>query len=288
MIKPQYTEIKYVEAKGMNYFLAKNGEYAAAFAVDGTQLINGETFSVIWFDTEKSQFVAAQGKRKCYFSKDGTLISDNSLDIEQDKFITIADDYFERGKYKAAAKNYGYAINIKPTASLYFNRGVSYYNMESYDDAIRDFRLCLDNNPSKNLISRSLNLIDKAETYQLQKEQRRTQIADAIFGLVLTGANMYFQVQTQKQRAKYSTGSLSAGSSYSNKAGEGNFTSSSSYSDSNQCPSLRVNRGKWYCANTGRCAMCGGDGFMDDNLGGGTNRHVCTLCGGNGKCKYCQ
>lgn len=288
IINPQYSGIDFKRTSGMDYFLSSNGEFTAVFSVDGTQLINGETFSNIYYDEKKSQFIAIQGNRKCYFSKDGILLSDNALDIEQDKYISLADDYFERGKYRAAAKNYGLAINIKPTASLYFNRGVSYYNMNKYNEAIADFRLCLDNNPSKYLITRSHELIDKAEEYQFKKEQNRAQMASAIFGLVLTGANAYFQIQAQKQRAKYT----SYGTSYSSSAISTTDTdegmSSHTSTSSNQCPSLKVNRGKWYCANTGQCGMCGGDGLMDDNLGGGVNRHKCTLCGGSGKCKYCQ
>lgn len=30
------------------------------------------------------------------------------------------------------------------------------------------------------------------------------------------------------------------------------------------------------------------NGWMDDQLGQGANRYKCTLCGGSGKCKYCQ
>lgn len=54
------------------------------------------------------------------------------------------------------------------------------------------------------------------------------------------------------------------------------------------CPSLYKNNGKWFCVNTGKCGMCGGDGLMDDMFGQGPNSLKCTLCGGTGKCKYCQ
>lgn len=289
IIAPQYTSITFTKFKDNSaFFYAKNGVFTAVFTIDGVQLINGETFSNIWYDEGKSQFIATQGKRKCYFSKDGMLLSDNALDIEQDKYISLADDYFEKGKYKSAAKNYGLAINLKPTASLYFNRGVSYYNMNKYNNAISDFKSCLDNNPSQHLITRSLELIDKAEEYQFQKEQNRAQIANAIFGIALTGANMYFQAQAQKQRTKYtSQGTTSSPKAYSSSEDDED-SSTPTGSSSKQCPSLKVNRGKWYCANTGVCAMCGGDGLMDSEFGEGANTLKCTLCGGSGKCKYCQ
>ena len=288
IIEPQYTSILFKRAKNKDYFAATNGEFVALFDVDGTQLINGETFSKIFYDEKKSQFIATQDKRTCIFSIDGTLLSDNALDIEQDKYISLADDYFERGKYKSAAKNYGLAINIRPTASLYFNRAVSYYNMNKYYDAISDFKSCLNNNPSKHLTTRSLELIDKAEEYQIQKEERQNQVVSAIFGLVLTGANAYYQIQAQKQRTKYTSQGLHTSSDYNYSIESSDSYSSTSSTHTQDCPSLKVSRGRWYCANTGRCGMCGGDGLMDGGIAGGANSLKCTLCGGSGKCKYCQ
>lgn len=288
IIEPQFTEIEFRRQRGKDYFYAVSDDYASVFNTDGTRLINGETFSTIIYDEEDSQFVATQGSRICYFTKDGILLRDNYLDIERDKYISIADSYFEEGKYRRAAKNYGLALNIAPTPSLYFNRGVSYYNMGKYNDAISDFRLCLENNPSKNLHVRSLELIDKAEEYQLQKEQRNANIASAIFGLVLTGANMYFQSQIQN---KYNRSNTSYNSkTYSPSDTDADYDDDNdiklSNSASKDCPSLKVNHGKWFCANTGECGMCGGDGLMDNPFGLPDDK--CTLCGGTGKCKYCQ
>lgn len=289
IIEPQFTGIVFKRQKGKDYFYAENGGYAAVFNTDGTQLINGETFSSIIYNENESQFIAMQGKRKCHFTKDGVLLRDNSLDIEQDKYISLADSYFEEGKFGQAAKNYGLAIDIEPRPSLYFNRGVSYYNAAKYDEAILDFKLCLENNPSKNLRIRSLELIDKAEEYQIQKERRRTNIANAIFGLVLTGANMYFEIQQQKQHNKYSASRSNGNSHSSSNSSEnnsGNDDTLSPTSTNKPCPSLKANRGKWYCANTGECGMCGGTGLMDNPMGLPDDK--CTLCGGTGKCKYCQ
>ena len=289
IISPLYTGIDFKRAKNKDYFLASNGEFIAVFNTDGTQLINGETFSYIWYNQETSQFIATHGKRRCTFSKDGTLLTDNALNIERDKYIDLADAYFEKKKYKSAAKHYGLAIDIEPSASLYFNRGVSYYNTSNYYDAIADFRRCLDNNPSKSLMARALELMDNAEEYQLQKEQRNEQIGQAIFGLVLTGANMYFQAQAKKQRTKYtSRGSSSTNSSDYSEDDEYSGGTTSTSSSSRNCPSLKVARGKWYCCNTGECGMCNGDGLMASTIGGLGEQLKCTLCGGSGKCKYCQ
>lgn len=63
--------------------------------------------------------------------------------------------------------------------------------------------------------------------------------------------------------------------------------SSSSNSTTADCPSLKVNNGNWYCANTGKCGMCNGTGSVSDGFGQST-KHKCTLCNGSGKCKYCS
>ena len=133
-----------------------------------------------------------------------------------------------------------------------------------------------------------MELIDKAEEYQIQKEERQNQVVSAIFGLVLTGANAYYQIQAQKQRTKYTSQGLHTSSDYNYSIESSDSYSSTSSTHTQDCPSLKVSRGRWYCANTGRCGMCGGDGLMDGGIAGGANSLKCTLCGGSGKCKYCQ
>lgn len=284
IVEPNYSSIKYKHTKTKDYFLAQNDKYQAIYNIDGTQLINGETFVWITYDETKEIFTAINGTRTCKFSKEGTFLSDNSLDILQDKYVSIADDYFERKKYKLAAENYGLAISVKPTASLYFNRGVSYYNSGKYEDAIPDFYNCLNNNPSKTLRIRSLNLIDNSRDLIDQKEQRGNQIASAILGLALNGANLFFQSKMNKSRkASINNSYRSNGGNYSDDEENQQTTSSSG---NGSCPSLRIHNGKWYCGNTGKCGMCNGDGLMDDGIK--VNQFKCTLCGGTGVCKYCK
>lgn len=74
-------------------------------------------------------------------------------------------------------------------------------------------------------------------------------------------------------------------SSYSSTSSSRSTTTTTRKQD---CPSLKVSSGKWYCANTGKCGMCGGDGRMDGSFGQGANSLKCTLCNGSGKCKYCH
>ena len=80
----------------------------------------------------------------------------------------------------------------------------------------------------------------------------------------------------------------SSSSSSSSSSGSSYGTGGSTSTRKKDCSSLRVNGGKWYCANTGKCGMCGGDGRMDGSYGSGANSLKCTLCNGTGKCKYCH
>ncbi len=102
-----------------------------------------------------------------------------------------------------------------------------------------------------------------------------------------TGGNMDYLLNPYYAAAQTTAnGGYSTGSSTSSQ-----YSSSSSYSSSSRskdCSSLKVNQGKWYCANTGKCGMCGGDGLMDGSFGLGANNLKCTLCNGSGKCKYCR
>lgn len=75
--------------------------------------------------------------------------------------------------------------------------------------------------------------------------------------------------------------STSGSSTSTNASNRGSITSK-------DCPSLKANNGKWYCINTGKCGMCGGDGLMNGSFGQGPNSLKCTLCGGSGKCIYCS
>ena len=120
IIEPQFTEIEFRRQRGKDYFYAVSDDYASVFNTDGTRLINGETFSTIIYDEEDSQFVATQGSRICYFTKDGILLRDNYLDIERDKYISIADSYFEEGKYRRAAKKLWFGIEYSSYSFIIF------------------------------------------------------------------------------------------------------------------------------------------------------------------------
>lgn len=104
---------------------------------------------------------------------------------------------------------------------------------------------------------------------------------------VMEAYTNYLKAKNDAYAATNSTTSSSASTSGSSTS-TGTRNSNTTTSTSKDCPSLKINNGKWYCVNTGKCGMCGGDGLMDGSFGQGANSLKCTLCGGSGKCKYCS
>lgn len=82
----------------------------------------------------------------------------------------------------------------------------------------------------------------------------------------------------------------------SNSAPSTSYSSSESQSTTNsetyskprrQCMYLFATD-KAHCGGSGRCEMCGGDGWMDDIFGGGPNSIECSSCRGSGRCATCH
>ena len=269
------------------FFYVKNGGKVGVFSETGRQIINAETFRNISYNIDENTFIAVDGKRICTFDEDGVLLSDNTPNIKRDEFITQADAAFEKGNYKSAASFYGKALAIKPSATLYFNRGVSNYNRDNYIEAIEDFERCLNNDPSFDLIERSLDLIGKSRTYQAAKEERREQMAGAIFGLVLSTANLYFQSKQQTNR-----GSGYKGYQYDDDSYDYDSSSESGYSSSTSSSSQKKSSGAVcrICHGDGKCLSCHGDGIRTDNqFGTGQDpTKKCGVCGGTGICNICH
>ncbi len=268
------------------FFYVNNGGKIGVYSLEGKQLINAETFSSIKYDYYNKSFKAIDGNRTCIFDEDGFLLSDNSSDIKRDEFIRQADAAFERRDYKSSASLYGKAIDIKPSASLYFNRGVSLYNRDNYIEAIADFERCLNNNPSFNLRERSLDLIGKAKVYQAEKEYKREQMAGAIFGLVFSAANIYMQSQMPKGTNRNAIGHQYNDDSYDD---EGSSTDIG-YSSSRTSKSRSSGAVCTICHGGGDCLSCHGDGIRTDNqFGTGQDpTKKCGVCGGTGICNICK
>lgn len=277
----------YGENGEKKFFYVNNGGKVGVFSETGRQIINAETFKKISYNIDESTFIAVDGKKVCTFDEDGVLLSDNTPNIKRDEFITQADAAFEKGNYKSAATYYGKAIAIKPSATLYFNRGVSNYNRDNYIEAIEDFERCLNNDPSFDLVEKSIDLIGKSKTYQMAKDERRQQMAGAIFGLVLSTANLYFQSKQQTNR-----GSGYKGYQYDDDSYDYDSSSESGYSSSTSSSSQKKSSGAVcrICHGDGKCLSCHGDGIRTDNqFGTGQDpTKKCGVCGGTGICNICH
>lgn len=281
ILEPEYIGIELHSDKEFPFFYINTG-YMGIADLDGNIIINPEIFEEISYNSQKQQFTGIIGKRKCVFSNNGKLLSDNKRQIQAEEFTDLADTAFEKKNFKKAAELYGEAIALSPCASLYFNRGVSYYNAYKYIEAINDFYQTLNSNPSDRLRKRSLDLIAKAEHYQEQKEYNQGQLASAIFGLAMTGVN--YAVQS-KPKGKYSR--------INNTSTR--ISSSSSYHNSEDIQNSSVTKQKH------KCGICGGKGstveyaptygiadekWCDDCAKKVVNGHyhkTCTYCHGTGE-----
>lgn len=280
LIQPNYTDISINTSSTMPFFLVKSGDYYGIIDLKGNVIINSDTFEKINFDPRIKQFTCTAGNRKCVFAYNGKLISDNLSQINVDNFVNQADLAFENQQYKKAAKLYGKAITISPSAVLYFNRALSYYNVDNYNKAISDFRRALNLNPSDRVRTRAIDLIGKAEYYQEQKEIRRSQIAQAILGVALTSIN--YAIQSQ---AGY-TSTPANNSSYSTHSNSSSYDSD--YNNDSSSPTTQKKQ---------KCGYCGGKGSTIEYVANfGINEEPwCEECGKrvtsghyHKKCTYCN
>lgn len=189
IIPPLFSNIE----KYLGFYKIINGNKVGICDKDGKIIVPVETFSSV--EKIGNNFVAKDGLRICKFSLTGTLLSDNQKNLELDNYLNLADQEFEKEHYKKAADYYKKAIEISPSATFYFNVGVSYYNNKNYNLSVDYFMRCLNNSPSQNLIDRSKSLIASARQLQSEKEERRGQIVAGIFGLVLGATSVYIQSQ---------------------------------------------------------------------------------------------
>lgn len=215
-----------------------------------------------------------------------------------------ADRLLDAQEYGKASKAYSkiikkYDTGIYPCTIAYYGRGLAHYNQGKWKNAINDFeQVTADPRCDSEVRSHSTELLAKAREYRDEQLNERAEMWGALVATAITTTTAAV-VANQQAKAANRSGSYgltsSSGSSYSDSGGStdyadsnGSNMSSSTSSSSNTCPSLNVSHGKYYCANTGKCGMCGGDGLMDGSFGQGPNSHKCTLCGGSGRCKYCN
>ena len=205
-----------------------------------------------------------------------------------------ADELLSNMDYKKAQKLYSQIINkynaTEDCTDAYYGRALCLYNRGKWKSAIKDFQTVLNGGKASYTISKQCKeLLADAQQHREEQLQNRAELWGGIFLTAATvGTSIAIAANQEKSQAS-SSSSSSYGVSTSTSDNENtSYTSSTSSASSGKssCPSLKAARGKYYCCNTGRCGMCGGDGLMDDGIE--VNQFKCTLCGGTGRCKYCQ
>lgn len=205
----------------------------------------------------------------------------------------IADKLFEARNYSKAQKQYQQTIKkykgILPCEDALYGNALCSYNREKWKSAIEDLNMVINNEEcSQGQRNHCKRLLAKAQSYRDQQLENRSNFWGGLFMTAATVGTSIALASSQPKQSLYNSTSGTTNSSVGTTYSSESSSSSASSSSKSSCPSLKVSHGKYYCTNTGRCGMCGGDGLMDDQFGQGANSHKCTLCGGTGKCKYCQ
>lgn len=236
-------------------------------------------------------------------SATNTTSSGNSILMKNyNSDVKRADHLLEKEEYKKANKSYTEIIKnysgIFKCGEAYYGRALAAYNCKKWKSAIKDFEAAIADN---GLGGSSRKHCEKLLTEARQlREKQLEQRGEIWAGILQTGMGIATSVMAaheadKQQRAAISSSSSSYSSGYENSSDTSDYTGSSSSSStttggkSNKyCPSIKVNSGKWYCAGSGKCGMCSGDGLMDGSFGQGHNSLKCTLCNGSGVCNYCH
>lgn len=309
IIPPIYTKVNAYGTKDNFYFMVHNGKKKGLIDRNGKVVISSELFDNIEIE-DNGYIIASNNFQTCKFDLTGKLISNNKEESDRDAYIVQADKEFEQANYKKAAQLYGEAIKIRGSAEIFFNEGVSYYNIENYEKAINDFNKCLMMFPSKNLIDRSKELISKSRQYQaqikLEKAERRRNLAANILGLVVGVANAYVQTKMyqnfQRSTNIKTSGSFQRDTSYDylvdpnyiwQQVQNQNWTEYMTMTNGGQTMSYD----QWY-ANVKAPAIQTTSGNSVSSVNSSSSSSysstsfssgsMCRLCAGSGDCKSCD
>lgn len=215
--------------------------------------------------------------------------SSSSYGSIQTSLCEHADALFAEKEYKKAEKAYSAVIKSNPLCTdAYYGRALAYYNRGKWKSAIKDFRTVISSGDcSESVRSQCRDLLAKAQSNREEQLERRSEMWGALFA---TAAVTTAAVITAKQQSKQHTSSIkhASTSNHSYCSSDSDDEESTSYSSDLSKKSSCSGPRKYNCGNTGICALCNGDGLMNNNLGFGANSEKCTLCGGSGKCKYCN
>lgn len=224
-----------------------------------------------------------------------TVVSQPGFSNELDAAVSLMSVSNKKARKAFTKLIRKYPNKVPPTT--YYYRAVCSFNCGKYRAAEKDLRRALNDGYfiGENR-SRAEDLLQRTRQRRSQIHEQNASAWGKLFAAAaVTTATVVAAKQQSKQSTSYSAAgggtSYSSTSSYSSSSGAVSSEVSTSVtpsSSSQSCPSLKVNLGKWYCNNTGKCGMCGGDGLMNDMFGNGPNSLKCTLCGGTGKCKYCN
>lgn len=236
------------------------------------------------------------GIEECYMGQEldiPTLKTDYDIALDfvilNNTMYTEAKRAYDSGEYKQAVKCYDKIIRgDNPTIYAYYYRGMSQYYRDKMNQAYYDLSYVVSND-TEGKFPDAVTYRDQAREIQAQRDAERDELWGALFETAVQVGMTYLDAKAQSKQSQYSSSSYSStDTSYASSDYESASSSSAGSRSSSSCPSLKVANGKWYCANTGQCGMCGGDGWMDGDFGQGPNTLKCTLCGGTGKCKYCN
>lgn len=235
-------------------------------------------------------------------SATNTTSSGNSVLMEiYNSDVKRADHLLEIEEYKKANKSYTEIIKnysgIFKCGEAYYGRALAAYNRKKWKSAIKDFEAAIADNELRNSSREHCEkLLTEARKFREEQLEQRGEIWAGILqtGVGIAAGVMAAHEAEKQQRAAMSSSSSGNSSGYESSSDTSDYTSSSSSSTTTGgnskefCPSIKANSGKWYCAGSGKCGMCNGDGLMDGSYGQGPNSHKCTLCNGSGVCKYCH
>ena len=106
-----------------------------------------------------------------------------------DPLLAEAHQLEQRGKFKQAVKCYDKVLDRGPSAPLFFQRGVCYFQMKKWKKAIDDFeRVTRSSDASRELRARSEDYIDEAYMqWDAKKERSTNTVAGIIAGAVAVG-----------------------------------------------------------------------------------------------------
>ncbi len=263
------------------------------------------------YDVDIDSIKAANNELECFYAgmslyipmqetKENSIYAENEIaNISHTLSLfkadnKTADELLSNMDYKKAQKLYSQIINkynaTEDCTDAYYGRALCLYNRGKWKSAIKDFQTVLNGGKASYTVSKQCKeLLADAQQRREEQLQNRAELWGGIFLTAATvGTSIAIAANQEKSQASSSSSASYGASASTSDSEDTSYTASTSSASSGKssCPSLKAARGKYYCCNTGRCGMCGGDGLMDDGIK--VNQFKCTLCGGTGRCKYCQ